>query len=88
MMTVSLEGKVKDLNGLHFVDVEWSRKAARLVIVHCRWQGERQLSLRMDLDKRAILNSDELDVPSDGLRDRAMKIWKIVADTRKHERAA
>jgi hypothetical protein len=88
--SVSLES-VKDLGTIHFLQAEWKALSSRAVLIRYSGGGsEKPLALRLDMDKRAILDPVE-DVerqpPEKALRKRIDEIWQIVAQARATDEA-
>jgi hypothetical protein len=86
--TVDLRGKIPDAGRVHFLWAEWKVPRARFVILRFAIDDKVQdLGLRLDLDKRAILD-DVLDAEtSAAAKARAQQIWELVISHRKERRA-
>ena len=89
VMKVDLSG-VKDLGSIHFLRAEWWRGESRAVVLRYAIEGhERKMGLRLDMDKKAILDSlvDAGPVPDTTVRKRIDQIWEIVAKHRANDSA-
>jgi hypothetical protein len=80
---IALEGKIADIGALHFLRAEWQRDKSRFVIIRYALDGREQpLGLRLDLDKRVLLDSvDDAEVDK-SVQAITTKIWQIVAAER------
>jgi hypothetical protein len=79
---ITLEGKIEDIGPLHFLRAEWQQdKISRFVLIRYALDGQEQpLGLRLDLDKKALLDSvgdPELDK---SVQATAATIWSIIAN--------
>jgi hypothetical protein len=81
--SIPLEGRIEDIGALHFLRAEWQREKSRFVLIRYSWQGREQpLGLRLDLDKRVLLDSlGDADVDK-SVQEVTPKIWDIVANER------
>jgi hypothetical protein len=87
---VDFQGKVPDAGPIHFLRAEWQVPRARFVVLRFSVEGkELPTGLRMDLDKKAILD-DVKDVKDEAVnyavKERADQIWQMVIDWRKEHR--
>jgi hypothetical protein len=77
--SVKLEGAVEDAGRIHLLRAEWWTPGSRFVLIRYAVDGkEPDLGLRMDMDKRSIMDSlgdDDLDR---AVRDRIPQIWELV----------
>jgi hypothetical protein len=85
--TVDLRGKVPDIGPIHFLRAEWKDPNSRFVLVRYSKKGGEEpepLALRLDLDKRAILD-DAVDDPivNKAVRAHAADIGSIVIEERR-----
>jgi hypothetical protein len=80
---IVLEDKIQDIHSLHFMRAEWQHEGSRFVLIRYAIDGEEQpLGLRMDLDKKVLLDTvadPGLDRSVQGL---ASTIWSVVATER------
>jgi len=88
--SVSLES-VPDLGAIHFLRAEWRKTASRSVLIRYSVDGqEKKLGLRLDLDKKAILDPMEdakVALSDEIVSDRITAIWNIVAKARARDQA-
>jgi len=87
--TVDLTG-VKNLGSIHFLRAEWWREESRAVVLRYQVEGrERKMGLRLDMDKKAILDplTDAGAVSPESVQKRIDQIWEIVAKHRADDRA-
>jgi hypothetical protein len=92
LKTVDLEGKVADIREVHFLRAEWMRAAARTVLIRYSAFGtEQKLGLRLDLDKKVLLDrphhAGASPITDAEMSDRTEAIWNIVANARAKDRA-
>lgn len=83
---------VEPLGPLRFIRAEWKNAASRCVLIQYTVHGEpRNLGLRLDLDKKVILDRGELEkeareyhiaLTESMVADRTEAIWQIVAKAR------
>jgi hypothetical protein len=88
-MKIDLSG-VKALGAIHFLRAEWWREESRAVVLRYAMEGhERPLGLRLDMDKRVILDplDDAGPVPQATIKKRTEQIWEIVAKHRAKDKA-
>ena len=82
---------VKDLGEIHFIRAEWKAASSRAVLIRYAVAGnENPIALRLDMDKRAILDAVEnveRQPPEKALRKRIEAIWQIVAKARAADEA-
>jgi hypothetical protein len=85
--SVDLRGKIPDAGAVHFLRAEWKVPQSRLVIVRFALDNKEQLlGLRLDLDKRAILDDVKDEETSAAVKARAEQIWNIVISYRQERR--
>jgi len=88
--SVDLRGKVPSVGPIHFLRAEWQVPRSRFVIVRygVNDHEERPYGIRLDLDKRAILDDIEgLDAGmNSGVKARAENIWQLVITFRQERR--
>ena len=81
--SIDLEGKLADIGMLHFLRVEWQRDRSRFVLIRYAWDGrEEPLGLRLDLDKRVLLDSVADPEVDKSVQAATPSIWSIVAPER------
>jgi hypothetical protein len=74
-----LRGKL-DFGPLHFQRAEWWSEAPRFALLRFTLNGsEQELGLRLDLDKRAIIDRLDDERLNRELTDNAHHIWDVVA---------
>jgi hypothetical protein len=82
---VDLTG-VKHLGAIHFLRAEWWSEESRAVVLRYSVDvHEKELGLRLDMDKKAILDPlDDVggDIKPDVVKRRVETIWEIVAKAR------
>jgi hypothetical protein len=84
--SVDLRGKVPDAGSVHFLRAEWKVPQSRFVIVRFSLNDKEQpLGLRLDLDKRAILDDVQDEETSAAVRARASQIWAEVIKHRQEQ---
>jgi hypothetical protein len=83
--SANLQGKIEDIGPVRFIRAEWWDTAPRMVLLRYAIDShEQNVGLRLDLDKKAILDTLEDDGVSDGIRldriiqDRLPNIWDVV----------
>jgi hypothetical protein len=85
--SVDLRGKIPDAGAVHFLGAEWKVPQSRFVIVRFALDNKEQLlGLRLDLDKRAILDDVKDEETSAAVMARAEQIWNIVISYRQERR--
>jgi hypothetical protein len=85
--SVDLRGKILDAGPVHFLRAEWKVPQSRFVILRYALDNQEQpLGLRLDLDKRAILDDVRDEETSAAVKARAQQIWEIVIDFRRERR--
>jgi hypothetical protein len=78
-----LDGKLDDIGPLHFLRVEWWDGSPRFVLLRYSLNNRVEpLGLRLDLDKKAILDSVRNSYLDDGIRQRLETIWAVVVRER------
>jgi hypothetical protein len=81
--TAKLNGKIKNIGPLNFVCVEWWGENTRFVLLRYSINDEiNKLGLRLDLDKKVIL--DDLDDPelNRAVRGHMSDIWAAAVAAR------
>ncbi len=79
--TVNLRGRIPDAGTIRFLRAEWIEPNPHFVLIRfAMGSKEQEYGLRLDLDKRAIL--DEIgDAETNQLvKERARDIWGLVAE--------
>ncbi len=77
--TADLRGKLSDIGRVRFLRAEWWKEAPRFVLLRFAIGDEEQdLGLRLDIDKKAILDRLEDDELDRMISDRAAEIWQVV----------
>jgi hypothetical protein len=85
--SIDLRGKVPDAGAVHFLRAEWKVPQSRFVIVRFALDDKEQpLGVRLDLDKRAILDDVKDEGTSAAVQARAEQIWEIVISYRQQQR--
>jgi hypothetical protein len=80
---VDLEAKVTDIGAIHFLRAEWKDPKSRFVLIRYSIGGkEEPFGLRLDLDKKAILDDVGDDDTSRAVKARARDIWNVVVAAR------
>jgi hypothetical protein len=78
---VPLEGRIEDIGSLHFLRAEQQAEASRFVLIRYALDGQEQpLGIRLDLDKKALLDSvgdPELDKHIQAV---VPTLWSIIAN--------
>jgi hypothetical protein len=78
-----LDGKLDDIGPLHFLRVEWWDDSPHFVLLRYSLNNrEEPLGLRLDLDKKAILDSVWNSYLDDDIRQRLETIWAVVVQER------
>jgi hypothetical protein len=78
-----LDGKLDDIAHLHLLRVEWWDESPRFVLLRYSLNNrEEPLGLRLDLDKKAVLDSVSNRYLDDEIRKSAETIWKVVVEER------
>ncbi|HJS84224.1 MAG TPA: hypothetical protein VJ779_02055 [Acetobacteraceae bacterium] len=80
----SLEGRLEWIGPVRFIRAQWWDEAPRFALLRFAFEHgeEQQLGLRMDLDKKAILDSigdQNLDA---AIQQQAEQIWRAVVEAR------
>jgi len=87
IQSVDLRGKIPDVGPVHFLRAEWQVPQSRFVILRYAVGDyqERPMGLRLDLDKRAILDDieDQDQIISVAVKERAGQIWDLVIKYRR-----
>jgi hypothetical protein len=79
VVSADLTGKLPHIGQLEFVRVEWWQESPHFALLRYALNGrEAPHGLRLDLDKRAILDSVSNSFLDDAIRQHAHKIWKVV----------
>lgn len=83
--------EIKDLGAIQFVNADW-REDSRIAIIHYLVNGRPQdFGLRIDLDKKTILDQDVLreesriQLSEEVIQQRTNEIWEIIAKARSKE---
>lgn len=85
--SADLTGKLNSFGPLQFVRVEWWEEAPCFALLRYSMDGrEEPYGLRLDLDKRAILDSVENSYLDEAIRRQATVIWEAVIEARTAER--
>jgi hypothetical protein len=80
---VDLEAKVTDIGPIHLLRAEWKNPKSRFVLIRYSIGGkEEPFGLRLDLDKKAILDDVGDDETSRAVKARAREIWNVVVAAR------
>jgi hypothetical protein len=78
--SIALEGKLADIGALHFLRAEWQLERSRFVLIRYALDGrEHPLGLRLDLDKRVLLDSVDDPEVDKSVQALTQTIWRIVA---------
>jgi hypothetical protein len=79
--SITLEGKLEDIGSLRFLRAEWQDPKSRFVLIRYSLNGKEQpLGVRLDLDKKVLLDSvgdQELDKSVQAV---APTLWSIIAN--------
>jgi hypothetical protein len=76
---IDLEGKLQNIGSVRIVRAEWQRDESRFVLLRYVVDGQLQpLGLRLDLDKRVILDSVGDPKVNDSIQALVPKILSIV----------
>jgi hypothetical protein len=76
--------EVPNAGAVHFLRAEWKVPKSRFVILRIALDDKEQpLGLRLDLDKRAILDDVRDEETSAAVKARAQQIWNIVINYRR-----
>ena len=85
--SIDLRGQMPDAGAVHFLRAECKVPQSRFVIVRFALDNKEQLlGLRLDLDKRAILDDVKDEETSAAVKARAEQIWNIVISYRQERR--
>jgi hypothetical protein len=80
---VDLEAKVTDIGPIHFLRAEWKNPKSRFVLIRYSISGkEEPFGLRLDLDKKAILDDVGDDSTNRAVKACARDIWNVVVAAR------
>jgi hypothetical protein len=83
--SIPLEGKIDDIGALHFLRAEWRRDKSRFVLIRYALDGREQpLGLRLDLDKRVLLDSVGDAEVDKSVHAATPMLWLLVANERHH----
>jgi hypothetical protein len=78
---ITLEGKIEDIGPLHFLRAEWQDETSRFVLIRYAVNGQEQpFGLRLDLDKKALLDGVEDPELDKSVQAVAPTIWSIIAN--------
>jgi hypothetical protein len=78
---VDLRGKLYDVGPLQFLRAQWWESAPRMVLLrYTVGKNEEPLGLRLDLDKKAILDSVPNVFVDQAIRLKVGDIWRVVVD--------
>ena len=81
--SVDLHGKISDIGAVHFLRAEWQNPQSRFVLIrYAVDEKEEPYGLRLDLDKKAILDDVGDAATATAVKARAQDIWKIVVNMR------
>jgi hypothetical protein len=81
--SVDLRGKIPDIGTVRFLRAEWKNPQSRFVLIRYAVNDkEETYGLRLDLDKKAILDDVGDAATATAVKARAPEIWKIVVDVR------
>ena len=81
--SVDLHGKISDIGAVHFLRAEWQNPQSRFVLIRYAVDAkEERYGLRLDLDKKAILDDVGDAATARAVKECAQDIWKIVVDLR------
>lgn len=79
IMQADLRGKLQDFGPLKFLRVEWWDEAPRMALLrYSLGENEEALGIRLDLDKKAILDSVSNVLIDEAIRKDAGTIWQVV----------
>jgi hypothetical protein len=80
---IMLEGKIQDIHSLHFLRAEWQHERSRFILIRYAKDGQEQpLGLRMDLDKKVLLDTVADPRLDTSVQELASTIWSVVATER------
>jgi hypothetical protein len=80
---IVLEGKIEDVGSLRFLRAEWQHDRSRFVLIRYARNGrEEPLGLRLDLDKKVLLDNVEDPKLDKSVQVLSSIIWSIVATER------
>jgi hypothetical protein len=81
--SLDLRGKISDIGAVQFLRAEWKNPLSRFVLIRYAVDAkEEPYGLRLDLDKKAILDDVGDAATASAVKARAQEIWKIVVDMR------
>jgi hypothetical protein len=89
ILSASLRGKIEPIDSVSFVRAEWAREAPQFVLLKYEIEDkEQEFGVRMDLDKRILM--EDLDDPALNykMRERSNAIWSVVVETINHGETA
>jgi hypothetical protein len=82
--SADLSGKLDHFGQLQFLRVEWWDQTPRFALLRYAMNGhEEPNGLRLDLDKKVILDSVSNTFLDDAIRRRASEIWDVVVEEQK-----
>jgi len=85
--SVDLHGKISDIGAVHFLRAEWKNPQSRFVLIrYAVHEKEEPYGLRLDLDKKAILDDVGDAATATAVKARAQDIWEIVVNMRSPRR--
>jgi hypothetical protein len=80
---IVLEDKIEDVGSLRFLRAEWQHDRSRFVLIRYARNGrEEPLGLRLDLDKKVLLDNVEDPELDKSVQVLSSTIWSIVATER------
>jgi hypothetical protein len=81
--SVDLRGKLPNIGSVHFLRAEWENHQSRFVLIRYSVDGkEDAYGLRLDLDKRAILDDVGDADTARSVKAHAPDIWAVVVNER------
>lgn len=85
--TVPLDG-LRSAKGIEFVKAQWWDISSRFVIVFVRTAEAGEKPLRMDMNKRAILDYIGDEYLDGCIRAKSIEIWSVIASAMRESVAA
>jgi hypothetical protein len=81
--SIDLHGKISDIGTVRFLRAEWKNPQSRFVLIRYSVDArEEPYGLRLDLDKKAILDDVGDAATATAVKACAQDIWKIVVNMR------
>ena len=77
--SVDIRGKIEPINHVNFIRVEWTYAAPHFALLRYEIAGKEQdFGVRMDMDKRMLMEDLEDPALNRTLRERSPDIWRVV----------